>query len=397
MSEWKLYKLGSLVDIGSSKRIFYNEYVKKGVPFYRSKEIIEKYKGNKVSTELFITKEKFDELKEKFGAPVKNDILLTSVGTLGIPYVVNEDDKFYFKDGNLTWFKNYTSNISSLYLYYWIISPVGRNELEMSSIGSTQAALTIKGLKALDILLPSLKEQKATAKVLSSLDDKIDLLHRQNKTLEELAQTLFRQWFVEEADEEWEEVLITDLFEVRDGTHDSPKQKEVGKPLITTKHMSNNKLDIENAYLISEEDFEKVNKRSVVEQHDILFSMIGTIGLVFLEESEKIDYAIKNIGLFKTSQNKDYKYYLYLWLKSSCGVEFIHKNRSGSTQEYISLTSLRNIIFYIPNKQVILNFNKKVNPLFKKIFRNQQQIKTLKNLRDTLLPKLMSGEIRVRA
>ena len=244
--------------------------------------------------------------------------------------------------------------------------------------------------------IPPLKKQKAIAEVLSSLDDKIDLLHRQNKTLEELAQTLFRQWFIEEAKDEWEEILITDLFEVRDGTHDSPKQKEIGKPLITTKHMSNNKLDIENAYLISKEDFEKVNKRSVVEQHDILFSMIGTIGLVFLEESEKIDYAIKNIGLFKTSQNQDYKYYLYLWLKSSYGIEFIHENRSGSTQEYISLTSLRNIIFYIPNKQTILDFNEKVNPLFKKIFRNQQQIKTLENMRDTLLPKLMSEDVRVK-
>ncbi|MHA1146599.1 MAG: hypothetical protein ACTSRW_17820 [Candidatus Helarchaeota archaeon] len=99
---WKKVKLGEGVDIGSSKRIFYKEYVNKGIPFYRSKEIIEKYIGKNISTGLFITEEKFNEIKEKFGAPKKGDLLLTSVGTLGIPYVVNQYDKFYFKDGNLT-------------------------------------------------------------------------------------------------------------------------------------------------------------------------------------------------------------------------------------------------------------------------------------------------------
>jgi len=243
--------------------------------------------------------------------------------------------------------------------------------------------------------IPPLEEQKAIAEVLSSLDDKIDLLHRQNQTLESLAQTLFRQWFIEEAKEEWEDVLITDLFEVRDGTHDSPKQKEFGKKLLTSKHILKNKLDFESSYFISEEDFEKINQRSIVEQGDILFSMIGTIGLTYLEQSSNIDYAIKNIGLFKTSQNKDFMYFVYLWLNSSFGVEFIHENRSGSTQEYISLGSLRNIIFNLPNYEIIDLFNEKIEPIFEKINTNMKQIKTLENLRDTLLPKLLSGEVRV--
>ena len=206
-SGWKESRLGDVVDVGSSKRIFYKEYVGQGIPFYRSKEIIEKYSGQKVSSELFITLEKFNELKEKFGVPFEGDILLTSVGTLGVPYIV-KNEEFYFKDGNLTWFKNYTDAINNLYLYYWLISPVGKNELDMSSIGSTQRALTIKGLKFLKINLPPLAEQKAIAEVLSSLDDKIDLLHKQNQTLEDMAQTLFREWFIEKADEGWEEVKL---------------------------------------------------------------------------------------------------------------------------------------------------------------------------------------------
>jgi type I restriction enzyme, S subunit len=210
-----------------------------------------------------------------------------------------------------------------------------------------------------------------------------------------MAETLFRQWFVEEAKENWEEVLITDLFEIKDGTHDSPKQKEFGKKLITSKHISGNSIDFDTAYYISDDDYNLVNKRSKVDSGDILFSMIGTIGLIYLEQSKEINYAIKNIGLFKTSQNNDWIFYTYLWLKSTLGNEFIHENKSGSTQEYISLGSLRSIIFSMPPLKLLSTFNDVVNPIFQKLKNNKIQIRTLSTLRDTLLPKLMSGEVRV--
>lgn len=245
------------------------------------------------------------------------------------------------------------------------------------------------------IVIPSISEQKAIANVLSSLDDKIDLLHRQNKTLEAMAETLFRQWFVEAEKEAWKEVPITDLFEVRDGTHDSPKQAAIGKPLITSKHILDGRLDIENAYLISENDFEKVNQRSKVDTYDILFSMIGTIGLTYLEQSSNINYAIKNIGLFKTSQNQHWAMYTYLWLKSSIGQQYIDEHKSGSTQEYVSLGSLRGITFAKPPIERLIEFNGVAYNYFSKIYLNRKQSSTLEKLRDTLLPKLMSGEVRV--
>lgn len=246
------------------------------------------------------------------------------------------------------------------------------------------------------VSFPPLPEQQAIASMLSSLDVKIDLLNRQNKTLEAMAETLFRQWFIEEAKDDWEEILITDLFEVKDGTHDSPKQSEVGFHLITSKHIHNGQIDFDSAYLVSNIDYEKINQRSKVEQFDILFSMIGTLGLIYIEMNEKVDYAIKNIGLFKTSQNPKWCYFLYLWLKSSFGNEFIEENKSGSTQEYISLGSLRKINFKVPNVEKIDVLNSAVDKQFNKIFANKKQIQTLENLRDSLLPKLMSGEIRVQ-
>ncbi len=214
---WQEVKLGEVTDIGSSKRIFYNEYVNRGVPFYRSKEIIEKYNGKDISTRLYISNEKFLKIKRKFGAPSTGDILLTSVGTLGIPYIVKQGEIFYFKDGNLVWFKNFTKNLLNRFLYYWIISPIGKGELQNATIGSTQSALTIQGLNNLKLILPPLPEQKAIAEVLSSIDDKIYLLHRQNKTLEDMAQTLVMRWFIHtgvennKETEMLEEIKLSDL------------------------------------------------------------------------------------------------------------------------------------------------------------------------------------------
>ena len=112
---WQETILQNLCEITSSKRIYAADYQSEGVPFFRGKEIIEKHNGNTgVSTELFISEEKFLEIKRKFGVPQPGDLLLTSVGTLGVPYVVKPSEEFYFKDGNLTWFK-YFKNLDSRY------------------------------------------------------------------------------------------------------------------------------------------------------------------------------------------------------------------------------------------------------------------------------------------
>lgn len=197
MSHWKEYKLDELVEITSSKRIMRSEYQENGIPFFRSKEIIELNSGNEITTELFISKERFLEIKNKFGIPSYGDILLTSVGTLGVPYFVNYKEEFYFKDGNLTWFRKFNNILRSKYLYYWFSSPVGRKALKEITIGSTQPALTITGLKSLTIHLPTLEEQDYIIEILDYLSSKIQLNTQINQTLEQIAQALFKSWFVD--------------------------------------------------------------------------------------------------------------------------------------------------------------------------------------------------------
>ncbi len=181
MVEWNECKLGDICNISSSKRIFAKEYQSEGVPFYRGKEIIEKHNGNNISTELFISKQRYEDIKEKFDIPKIGDILLTSVGTLGIPWYVNEDE-FYFKDGNLTWFR-VNEKCNSKFLYLWLNSFEAKKQIDAMCIGSTQKALTIDMLKKFDVTLPNIKTQKRIVDIVNPITKKIEENRKINNNL----------------------------------------------------------------------------------------------------------------------------------------------------------------------------------------------------------------------
>lgn len=134
---------------------------------------------------------------------------------------------------------------------------------------------------------------------------------------------------------------LGELCDVRDGTHDSPKQTLHGKYLITSKNIKNGTIDYTGAYFISDEDFDKINLRSKVEINDILFTMIGTIGEIGLVKNEP-DYAIKNVGLIKTN-NELLSRFLMHYLSSKQTKKYIINNKSKGSQSFLALGKLRNI------------------------------------------------------
>lgn len=141
---------------------------------------------------------------------------------------------------------------------------------------------------------------------------------------------------------EWKEDIAADFCSsVTDGTHDSPKATINGKKLITSKHLKDGYIDFESAKFISEKDYLKVIERSKVDQFDILFSMIGTIGNIYRETSPNIEYAVKNMGIFKMGGNAIRSKWLYYWLKSKEAHAYIYERMAGSTQSYLTLDSLR--------------------------------------------------------
>ena len=154
-----IYKISEICEITSSKRIFANEYTNNGIPFYRGKEIIELSEGKNVSTDLYISQEKFNEIKNKFDTPKYGDILLTAVGTLGIPYFVIKEN-FYFKDGNLMWLKKFNNKCINKYFYYYLQSSFFKKMILSKAIGSTQKAITIDSIKNTEINIHNIVEQQ---------------------------------------------------------------------------------------------------------------------------------------------------------------------------------------------------------------------------------------------
>lgn len=391
-NNWKNSKLGDLVEILSSRRVFYSDYVENGIPFYRSKEVIDFAQGNFYQPELFISKDKFEELIAKNGYPLDGDILISAVGErAGIPYVVKNLGEFYFKDGNVIWIKS-SDNLSNEFLSYWLKSFVGIETLNSLFIGSAQKALTIVGLKNIEIQLPPLPEQKAIASVLSSLDDKIDLLHQQNQTLEALAETLFRQWFIEEAKEDWEEIKFGDVVTVKRGGSPRPIQDYLSdsgyrwlKISDATKENSPFIFDIKEHIKV-----EGLNKTTYLEAGKLVLSNSATPGLPKILQ---VDTCIHD-GWLHFPKSKFSNEFLYLFFKKIRPE--LENMGNGSIFTNLKTDILKEFELRLPDDITLQKFDVIIKDYFNKILINQQQIQTLTQLRDTLLPKLMSGEVRVK-
>ncbi|TSC91409.1 MAG: type I restriction enzyme, S subunit [Parcubacteria group bacterium Licking1014_17] len=194
---WAEKRLEELGQITSSKRIYKKEYVKEGVPFYRIKEIKELANGHDISVELFISKKRYSEIKNVFGVPLEGDILMTAVGTIGEIYVVGKNEEFYFKDGNVLWFKDFDS-ADSYFMKFVLMSFV--EKIKKLSQGSAYNALTIEKIEKHKIFLPPLSEQKSIVKKLDGLAGetrKLEEVYRKKLAdLEELKKSVLKEAFL---------------------------------------------------------------------------------------------------------------------------------------------------------------------------------------------------------
>lgn len=185
--------LGSLAEVGSSKRIFEKEYVSEGIPFYRTKEIVELSKGNRITTELFITKQRYDEIRSEYGAPQKGDLLISAVGTIGVIWIVDGKNDFYFKDGNLLRMSA-TEKFVPEYLKHLLEALIRAYKSEMSS-GTAYAALTISALKEMMVYDVPHAEQEQFAAFVKQTDKSKLAVQKSLDELETLKKSLMQQYF----------------------------------------------------------------------------------------------------------------------------------------------------------------------------------------------------------
>ena len=288
---------------------------------------------------------------------------------------------------------------NSHFLYYFARSDTFRDVAIASMTGSSgRQRVQTEVVVNHTFELPTLPEQKAIASVLSSLDDKIDLLHRQNKTLEAMSETLFRQWFIEEAKEDWEEVTLADVCtRITDGSHSSPASVEEGYPMASVKDMYDWGINQATCRKISKEDYEAlVQADCKALQGDILIAKDGSyLKHVFLLEKSLDVVLLSSIAMLRPNGRYN-PMLLTLFLKLDSTHELMQNIVTGAVIPRIVLKDFRKFPIQLPPKDLQDKAVKIVKPIFEKCWENNRQIQTLENLRDTLLPKLMSGEVRVQ-
>jgi type I restriction enzyme S subunit len=386
MSEWKEYKLSEITE---PIKETYNP-IGKNELFYIGLEHIEQesLRLNSIGVSSDVTSNKF-----KFKP---NDILFGKLRPYFRKVVkpifsgICSTDIWVFRSKN---------EFDQNFLYYFLANWEFVNTANGADTGTRMPRADWNFLKDTEWLLPVDKnEQIAIAEVLSSLDDKIDLLHRQNKTLEQLAETLFRQWFVEEAEEDWKVDILGNVFDIGIGRTPPRKEqhwfttnpKDVKWISIKDMGLSGIYIDSVSEYL-TEEAIQYFNI-PIIPKNTVILSFKMTIGRIAITTERMLSN--EAIAHFKKKKDSNlFPEYLYLFLKT---YRFEQLGSTSSIVEAINSQMIKEMEILIPDDKRLIDFDKLIRSIFDKIKITQIQIRTLTQLRDTLLPKLMRGEVSMK-
>lgn len=391
MSEWRGYLLEDVIEKFIDYRGKTPKKTDSGVPLVTAKVV---KAGKILPPNEFIAPEDYDSWMTR-GLPEIDDVVLTTEAPLGEVALIK--DKNIALAQRIITLRGKENLLFNPFLKFYFQNETGQHELQSRASGTTVFGIKASVLKKVPVELPPLPEQKAIAAVLSSLDDKIDLLHRQNQTLETMTGTLFRQWFVEEAREDWEEVALEDVTSrITDGAHASPPTVEVGLPMASVKDMYQWGINTASCRQISQDDFDELVRTDCRPlKNDILIAKDGSyLKHVFVAEDDMDVVILSSIAILRPN-GKYHPLLLATFLKLESTIEGLANIVTGAVIPRIVLKDFRKYNLLLPPKQLQDQALSSIQPLYEKCWENDRQIRTLENLRDSLLPKLMSGEVKV--
>jgi len=407
MNNWKKYKLG---EISRDISYGYTESASDeciGPKFLRITDIVGKLDWNTVPY-CKIDENNYRKYKLEIG-----DIVIARTGaTTGATEIIKKNIDAVFAS-YLIRFQIDEKMANPFYIGYVLKSNYWKNFVSSIIGGSAQPGANAKQFANFEISLPDLPTQSRIAQILTSFDDKIELLQQMNQTLETMAQAIFKEWFVASTGSAtapfpeyvegnlpkgWRRGKLGEVCFVQNGyAFKSNDLKDFGDDsIIKIKNISNKQVDIINTQFVSKTVSEKVDLKFKVESGNILIAMtgaeVGKIGLV--PKNNKNLWLNQRVGNFK-EKVKFGKWFVFLILVQDEYQSLLFSSASGSAQPNISASQIEDIEITVPNKELIEEFGIMVNPFFEKILENQYQIRTLTQLRDTLLPRLMSGQIKI--
>ncbi|KWW41671.1 MAG: type I restriction enzyme, S subunit [bacterium F083] len=391
-SEWKEYKLGELtIDGKGSYGIAAPavDYDSNKYTYLRITDINDDGTLNKNGLKSVDDKNAHKYLLQQ------NDIVFARTGaSVGRSYFYDERDGELVYAGFLIKYSIDPTKVNPKILKFYTHSQAYYDWIQTVDNGATRGNINAQTYASMPIILPERHEQDRIVSILSSLDDKIDLLHRENATLEQMAVTLYRQWFIVEAKEEWEEGKLEDILSVKGGTTPSTKEPSFWDGDIAWTS-PRDVTTLNGLYLfktekkITQKGLEQISS-GLLPSGTLLMSSRAPVGVLAFAE---IPLAI-NQGYIAILDDKGYsKEFIYLWLKTN--MDLVHSYSNGSTFMEISKSAFKSLDISIPSKNEVECFVQEVKPYFEKIRTNEIQIRTLTKTRDGLLPKLMSGEIKL--
>lgn len=406
MSEWKESELEEVIECLIDYRGKTPKKTKIGVPLITAKII----KGGAISTpDEFIADSDYDSWMVR-GYPQKGDVVLTTEAPLG--EVAQLDNKKIALAQRVVCLRGKKDILDNTYLKYYFISKRGHTALTSKGTGTTVIGIKQSELRKVNVVYPPLPTQRRIAAILSSLDAKIENNNKVNAKLEEIAQNLFKEWFVDfgpfkngkfvdselgPIPEGWRVGTLGEIASnVTDGVHNSVKDDASSSYyLLSCKNIKGGKLTIDNKErTISEDTFKQLRKRTKLAKGDILLSSVGTIGEVMLLNENPTNYEFqRSVAIVKPKDGISSSEFIYETFVVR-NVELRHLAH-GAVQQCIFLSDLVNFNVLIPPYSIIEIFTNKSKSLFEKISLNYEENQRLATLRDTLLPKLMSGEIKV--
>ena len=408
MSEWKEYKLGELTTLvtkGTTPSSLGGKFVDTGINYIKSEAVGH---DGRLDKSTFVCIDEVMHQKLKRSQLAKDDILFSMAGIfLGKNALVPEEVLPANTNQALAIIRLNKEKANPKFIHYYLRQ---RNVVDFVNNMSGQSAqpnINFEEIKSIDILLPELTEQIQIASILSSLDDKIDLLHRQNKILTQLSETLFRQWFVEEANESWEVAKLGNVAVVQNGYAFSSKDyvSFQGEHLEVLKmgHIEKGgglRTNPKKDFVPREEKL----KRWTMNKNDIIMAMtdmkdnvviLGVPAMIDKSDKYVLNQRVARIYL-ESNKKLINSYLLYIQLNNKEFIATLQSKANSGVQVNLSTEVIKDCDILIPPMELQKEKGNVISELYLKKENNDIQIKTLTQLRDMLLPKLMSGEVRVK-
>lgn len=358
---WVWTYISSGFDVTSSKRVHKSDWLSEGIPFYRTRELVKLSEQGYVDNELFISEDLYKTFKKEFGVPQKNDLLISGVGTIGVPYVISDEKEFYFKDGNVIWLKN-KGVFDASYMYYLYKTVFIDNQIHSMSAGTTVDTYTIINAKNTIIPLPPLPEQQRIVERIEELFAKIDeAKERLQEAVDSFAVRkaailhkaftgeLTKQWRRENgvSDESWEDVSLDSVCKsIYDGDHMPPPKSETGIPFLVISNVNTGFISFEKCRFVPEEYYDGLSETRTPEIGDILYTIVGSYGIPVMVDTDKKFCFQRHMALLKP---KDiYNRFLWRQLQTQSFFEQATSIATGTAQLTVPIKGLRKLIVKCP-------------------------------------------------